>query len=301
VRLFLLFSALCVVSFPAAAQQKGESQIHDYGFGWTNEAAQIDQYIKERSMREDGKIEPRLLHVSLVREDYMDDGDQFAIKLTAPDTVTGCVDFSPIEYEASFIDPYYLDIKVKHYKMEEITSQAPHLECPVSYRRAQALIPLSKKDLQSRGTKQIKFRTDSITEYYNLEIDGAKITLTPQSMAVFKADIDSDSKTIALDMDDTKRLTLVVPMVREGEDVYDQLVSFANTRGLSVEPDTSNVLKTRPDRNSIIVMDANGAMGAMMERGAMQEVGQISISRPVQTPQGVRNTKIPLTVFAKPL
>lgn len=306
-----VFVLSVLLAGPAFGQSVYESQIHDYGFGWTNDAAALDQYVKERNMRAQGEIIPDKVVMYLEREPYMDDGDQFALKFVVPESVTGCIDYSPIEYEANFVDPYYLNIDIKHYEEIKVSSDAPHLDCPRTYRRPEAVIPLSRKDLQARGTKQFKINGKNFRKVLNVAFEDNKVILREQPGLLGVGLIQGREIKIdhyEMDFDDAKRLALFVPMSRDGEDLYDQLVNFAGMQGLIVEDKTligdpawEGIKSTKPDRSYIIVMDRDGRLTSQFTDKEMREVGQISVLRPVQTPNGVRDANIPLTVFAKPL
>ncbi|MEM6782030.1 MAG: hypothetical protein AAF569_09230, partial [Pseudomonadota bacterium] len=175
----------------------------------------------------------------------------------------------------------------------------PHIDCPGTYSRAEAMIPLSKRDLMTRGTKQIKFRTENITEYYDLDLNGNEITLSPQSMAVFKADVDRLSQKLTYDMDHSKKVQLYVPMARSDDDLIVDLTQFAQMRGLSPVP-RENVSVQDP-KNIIVVEDTKGVLTNSLKTEAVQEVGSVAVIRQVRGENGIQDTRVPLTVFAKPL
>lgn len=297
-RLFLL-SACFLLSTPALAQSAPETQFFDHGTDFVNDAAELDRILKELSMEERNEIKPNEVLVSLFQEDYMDLSDQFAIRLTVPQVVSGCYEFTPLEYEASFIDPYYLDIKVKHYRRDLIKMENPHLDCPGTYSRAEAMIPLSRRDLMTRGTKQIKFRTENITEYYDLDLYDNKVTLKPQSMAVFKSELDWLTQELQYDMDHKRKVQLYVPMARADDDLILELHQFAQMRGLV--PVEEGKVKVEDPKNIIVVKDEKGALINTLKAERIQEVGSIPVTRQVRDENGVHDTTIGLTVFAKPL
>lgn len=298
-RPFLLFSACMIASMPAFAQQKTETQFFHHGTDFVNEAAELDRLMKELSMHERGEIKPREVHVSLMQADYMKPDDQFAIHLVVPDVVAGCYELSPLEYEASFIDPYYLDIRVKHYRRDLIQSSQPHLDCPGTYSQAEAMIPLSKRDLMMRGTKQVRFQTESITEFYDLDLHGNTITLRPQSMVIFKADIDRLTQDMTYDMERHKKVQLYVPMARSDDDLTMALEQFAQSRGLM--PVDMGKVSVQDPKNIIVVEDRSGGLSGSLKDTKVQEVGSIPVKRQVRGENGIQETSIPLTVFAKPL
>lgn len=113
---------------PAAAQEI-DSQISTAGSTYHNETAEAMKRAQQESMQSKGFIKPTTLNVSLVRYDYMED-DNFGIQMVVPDVVSGCWEFSPIEYEFTFIDPYYFDVKVKHYQRKPIEVENINGDCP---------------------------------------------------------------------------------------------------------------------------------------------------------------------------
>src|SRR5690606_16769107 len=115
---------------------------------------------------------------------YMD-ADQFGLQMSVPDVVSGCFEVTPLEYEARFVDPYYLDIKVKRYR--RVPLPGTPATCERQNKMSTAMMALSKSDLQQRGTQEIRFSTGAATDSYKVEIDDSKIELVPRSMLVFKA------------------------------------------------------------------------------------------------------------------
>lgn len=288
------FGALALFSVASSHALAQESQIHDYGTGFVNEAAEIDKVFKSLSMQSRGEVEPKEVQVSIVQEDYMEDGDQFALRLMVPEAVTGCYKISPLDYEASFIDPYYLDIKVNFYRVDQIETDAPHIECEKGYKVSSASVPLSVKDLRARGTRQIKFRTKNVTEYYDLSLQDNQVLLRPQSMRIFKAAIDSRSGVLAHDMAAPSKLHLYVPAAGENDDLSDQLATFAQAKGLAVGSDAAT-----QSNNMILVRDDRGNLVDELRGAQVKEMGTLYVERQYRGENGLGQTKVPLTVFAK--
>src|SRR5690606_2187448 len=98
----------------------------------------------------------------------------------------GCWQLSPLEYESTFIDPYYFDVKVKHFQRHKLDVSNVNGDCPVGNQMSSALIVLNKKDLEKRQTRQIRFSTGYVADYYDVAITDNTIQLRPQSMVVFR-------------------------------------------------------------------------------------------------------------------
>lgn len=289
-----LLSSLCLLVFAAPAAM-AESQIHDYGTGFVNEAAQVNEFLKSMDMKNRGEIVPQRIIVDVVREDYMNEADEFALLLSVPDVTQGCYTLSPLEYEASYIDPYYLDIKVKHYRRELLKTDAPHLDCPGQYSRAQALIPLSRRDLNNRGTQEIKFSTSAATDTYMLVFGDDYVELKPESTVVFQPESEQLGQGFVFESS-VQTVELYVPQAQDGDNVAAGLSDFALQKGFLPVQSGGH---SDTDDETLLVRDEQGVLGSRLDDNDSQGVGQIYVSRKVRAENGVVDRKVPLTVFAK--
>ncbi|MFA5591784.1 MAG: hypothetical protein WC989_00525 [Micavibrio sp.] len=279
---------------PSRAQE--ESQTYDPTFtGRSNEAADYIRSMQRQSMQKQGFIKPDEVHVSLVRHDYMED-DQFGLQMAVPDVVSGCFEFSPLEYEANFNDPHYLDIKVIHYRRIEPQGGAQAGRCDRQNRMSTAIMVLSRSDLQKRGTQEIRFTADAGTDKYQILWNGSAIELRPLSMMVFKGRPLSGplNDRIRLGFNGDSVVALHVPMAESGDDVDAQIHQFAMHRAMAPAQDGGN-----GDSGGRIYYfyDQGGHIASQIGEEGYGELGTIMISRPMDGPGGRKLVQKELRVF----
>lgn len=295
--LVLTLLGLTALSAPVMAQEK-ENQIHLRGSTFKNPAVDEIRRLQKESREKNDFVKPSTIEVSVVKYDFMDE-DQFGILMAVPDVVSGCFDISPLQYEATFIDPYYLDIRVKDYLRKTVESNNVASGCPTGNKMATALMVLNRSDLQKREIRQIRFSNGMVSDYYDIAWGDKTLSLKPQSMVVFKAkNLEGDMKDhIALGFDDSTRIALHVPMAHKGEDVKAAVTKFAAQNGLS--PDTDNSESRNPSGSPVFYFnDISGRLLAQIGEDSHAQVGQIMVGRPYDGPNGRETTAVPLTVYA---
>lgn len=295
--LVLTLLGLTALSAPVMAQEK-ENQIHLRGSTFKNPAVDEIRRLQKESREKNDFVKPSNIEVSVVKYDFMDE-DQFGILMAVPDVVSGCFDISPLQYEATFIDPYYLDIRVKDYLRKTIESADVATGCPTGNKMATALMVLNRSDLQKREIRQIRFSNGMVSDYYDIAWGDKTLSLKPQSMVVFKAkNLTGDMKDhMEFGFDDSTRIALHVPMARKGEDVKAAVTKFASQNGLS--PDTDNSESRNPSGSPVFYFnDISGRLLAQIGEDGHAQVGQIMVGRPYDGPNGRETTAVPLTVYA---
>jgi hypothetical protein len=295
--LVLTLLGLTALSTPVMAQEK-ENQIHLRGSTFKNPAVDEIRRLQKESREKNDFVKPSTIEVSVVKYDFMDE-DQFGILMAVPDVVSGCFDISPLQYEATFIDPYYLDIRVKDYLRKTVESDNVASGCAAGNKMATALMVLSRSDMQRREIRQVRFSNGMVSDYYDIAWGDKTLSLKPQSMVVFKAkNLEGDMKDhIALGFDDSTRIALHVPMAKAGEDVKAAITKFASQNGLS--PDTDNSESKDPSGAPVFYFnDVSGRFMSQIGEDGHAQVGQITVGRPYDGPNGRQMTGVPLTVFA---
>ena len=285
--LLAALAPLCALAQEAA----NETQIYDPTFmGRTNAVADRIMEQKQRSLADKGFIKPRTVEVSIVRHDYMED-DQFGLQMAVPDVVSGCFDLTPLEYEAKFIDPYFLDIKVKHYR--RLVGENGGASCDAKNKMSTGVMVLSRADLARRGTKEIRFSTENGSDTYKIILDGNRLELVPESMVVFRARNLSGALNdrISFQFKGSQMVTLQVPMAENTDDVSGEIMQFAAMNGLSPAPDAP------ASRKIFYFMDQNGSMASRIGPDGYGEVGQIVVGRPYDGAGGRKLVRKNLTVF----
>lgn len=281
----------------AFAQEK-ETQVYAPGSTFKNEGADVIRALQRRSLSDNGFIKPSVVELSLVHYDFMDPEDQFGVLMTVPDVVSGCWDITPLEYEATFIDPYYFDVKVKDYQRRKIETQDVQFECPAGNKMSSALIVLSKKDLQKREIRQIRFSNGSIADYYDIMASDKSISLIPKSMVVFKAKELTGAKKdrMTLGFNNSGQVALHVPMARKGENIKEQLVKFAQMRALTPVEGAQGAYSESGGFTGYFNDDDGHILGTIGEEG-YAELGKITVGRPYDGPKGRVLTPVPLQVY----
>lgn len=295
------FLALSGGFTPVLAQDDSlpEQMTYDPQFsGWVNQSAEQIRAAQRASLSDKGFITPSEVQVAIVHYPYMDD-DQFGIQMAVPDVISGCFTLTPLEYEAKFTEPHFLDIKVKKYRRVTPEGSAATRKCDNNNKMSTALMVLSKKDLQEKGTQEIRFSTESGTDNYRLILTEDHLELIPRSMMMFKAqNLGGPLKDrILYSFASDKMIALQVPMAQPGEDLSDAIVMFARTRALTPANPDSPVTWSGNGMATYYFYDDNGHIIDQIGEDGYAEIGQIAVNRPYDGPEGRTTTPVNLSVF----
>jgi hypothetical protein len=287
--------------FPALAQDEDlpEMMTYDPTFtGIPNEAADYIRGLQKQSLVDKGFIKPQMVQVAIVHHPYMEE-DQFGIQMSVPDMVSGCYTLTPLEYEAKFLDPHFLDIKVKKYRRVPPEGTSAQAKCDKQNKMSTALMVLSRKDLQARGTQEIRFTTEVASDNYKVILSDTHIELIPRSMVIFKAQpLGGPLKDrIIYTFASSKMVALQVPMSGSGENLYEEIRSLAYSRGL-VPANNGEVAWNGNGRATYYFYDDSGLVISRITDGGYTQLGTIEVNRPYDGPEGRSETPVPLTVFA---
>lgn len=295
---FTLFAlSLCLFALPAAAQDD-EQMIYTPGSTFKNEAVNEIRRLKKESLAENNFIKPDKIEVALVKASFMDE-DQFGVLMSVPKVVSGCWELSPLQYEATFIDPYYLDIKVKDYQRTAIETDNVSSGCPSGNKMSTAMMVLNRSDLTKRGTQQIRFSNGVVTDYYDIAMTDRDLSLKPQSMVVFKAkNLEGPMKDhMTFGFAGSDRIALHVPMAHKGEDIKAAITRFASQNALTSDAD--NPMSYDDSGAPVFYFkDISGRMVSSIGEDGYIDVGSITVGRPYDGPNGRTLTGVPLQVFA---
>lgn len=299
----LLFVICLMVSVPSMAQDNVESQIFvPPGSTYFPKAEAQAKALKRASLPPKQTIKANEIIVSLVHYHYMEP-DQFGLLMKVPNSVSGCFEVSPLEYEVKFVADTYMDVTVKSFRRKTIKTQNPEFDCNKKSQTVTGLIVLNANDLKKRGIKEIKFNNGSARDVYNIAYKQDSITLTPQSMTAFKA--------MGLSGPDKDRLTyfysnenlvaLHVPMALDNDSVKQAVNNLASKNSLMPVKNHED-LDTNGNLNGnghvYYFMDPRGKTLSMLNDDGYMELGAIRIPRPHINEGGRTTIPISLKVFA---
>lgn len=232
-------------------------------------------------------IPARIINVSLIHPDYME-AEQFGILMKVPNAMSGCYDVSGLEFETSFIDGNYMDIKVNGYRRTPIKTKDVSFDCNVGTKVISAMIPLSTNDLRDRRIRQIRFNNGSVEDNYDISINDANITLTAERPLAFKA----MGNTLVHNFGGAGIVALHVPMADKGDDIAQVVKNFAHKNALTPA-------ENKPSENNVFYfMDESGKTLSQLSADGYIELGTISILRPYNSGEGLRRLPVPFKVFA---
>ena len=296
-----LLATVFAAPLPAFAQAEDlpESTTYDPTFSGVPVAGDHIREMQAQSLADKGFISPSVIQVAVVHHSYMEE-DQFGIQMSVPDMISGCYALTPLEYEAKFTEPYYLDIKVKKYRRIAPEGSNAQSKCDTQNKMSTALMVLSRKDLKERGTQEIRFSTEAGSDTYKIILDDPRLELVPRSMMVFKAQSMTGplKDRIVYTFSGSRVVTLQVPMAQSGEDLSEEIASFAITRGLAPAGDGQKTSWNDNGRASYYYLDQTGLLTSQLTPDSnYAQIGTIEVSRPYDGPEGRSETLVPLTVF----
>ncbi|PZQ44926.1 MAG: hypothetical protein DI551_09125 [Micavibrio aeruginosavorus] len=302
-RLFLI--ALCLsttfAALPSYAQDENlpENMTYDPAYtGWVNKTAEDIRAAQRASLADKGFIKPNVVQVAIVHEPYMED-DQFGIQMAVPDMISGCYSLTPLEYEAKFTEPHYLDIKVKKYRRVPPEGSSAVRKCDQQNKMSTALMVLSKKDLMSKGTQEIRFSTEVGVDNYRVILDENHLELIPRSMMIFRAQNMAGplKDRILYSFQSDKMVALQVPMAKPGEDLTNQILKFAQTRAMTPADPSKPAQWTGNGMAIYYFYDQNGHIIDQIGKDGYAEIGKVSVDRPYDGPEGRTTAAQELSVF----
>lgn len=287
----LLLTLLCLI--PTAAIAQGNQVFVRPGDEYVNETLEMLKAQKQQIEDKKGYIKPQTLYVSTVKYDYFDDG-QFGILIDTGDIITGCWKLSPLEYEASFTEQYYMDIKVKHYKRDPMEGN-----CPKGNQTVSALIVLNKADMRKRGIKQIRFSNAVAQDRYEISFYNDRVELKPLTQIAFKASgLTGSNEDRIIHYDGQKGvIALHVPMAKNSDALNNVILSIARRNNL--EPLDDHLSKRyNANQRTFFFMDSDGSITSKLGSDHYTEIGTIDVKRPYDGPYGRTEVDAPLKVFA---
>lgn len=298
-RIFLLIAlSLIMFSQPVIANDGVESNVFlPPGTDYENKAAILNQILKQQSFEKNNKIEVNKVLMSLVHYHYMEP-DQFGILMKTANSETGCFDVTPIEYEASFIDNNYMDIKIKDYRRTKVKTQDVTFDCDQKSKVITGLVVVSATELQERGIRQIRFSNGEFRDHYDVTFLPDSIRLKPQSMIGFKAEeLVGPNKDYMVHYFTDKALVAVhVPMAQDSDNITQKVRNLAYQRALQPVYDQEGI-DTSGEGNVFYFKDPTGRSLNNLNEDGYVELGSIEVLRPYVGTKGREGIPISLKVF----
>ena len=283
---------------PTHGQTGTEQQTYvPIGTNWENTAAETSKRLKQRSLKGGNAISAGVVNISIIHPNYLE-SNQFGLLLTKANSFSGCHEYSPLEYDASYIENYYMDINVKHYRRNVKETQNPEFDCDTKSKVISGLIILNVDDLKRKNVRQIRFGNGQSRDTYNVSITENSVRLTPESMVAFKAQNlqGPDNTYIEYHFTDSKLLTLQVPMAQQGEDIIQSVRNLAYSKALEPVFERDG-LDTSGQNNVFYFTDPEGKTLEQLGPEGYTEFGTISVNRRYDGPNGRVGMPTPLKVF----
>ncbi len=293
------FALLLILSFyvtlPVQAQE--QQTFVPTGINWDNTAARTSRVLQQRSLSSSNAIPAGIVNVSIVHPDYLDP-NQFGLLISKANSITDCHDYSSLEYQAKYIENYYMDIDVSHYRRTLNETQNPEFDCDKKSKIISGLIILSADELKRKNVRQIRFSNGNARDTYNVSVTQNAVRLTPESMIAFKAqNLQGPDKTyIQYNFVDKSLLTLQVPMAEKGEDITQAVRNLASKSALQPVLDRAG-LDTSGTNNVFYFTDPNNRAAERIGADGYAEFGTINVMRPHDGPNGRTAMPTPLKVF----
>lgn len=269
------------------------------GTNYSNDAALIDRINRKSTNIKDPDIQ-KVTEVLLefVREDYMED-KQFGIRMKIPENMTGCFEFSPLEYEASFIESTYMDIKVKNFRRKPIDTKNASYDCDKRNKAVSTMVITSADELERRRIQKIRFSNGQKTDYYQVRLYDDYIQLIPESMVIFKfpnISKGAEPKVTHHFRGEDVIIALHVPMAKENDNISDAVRQMAYKQALIPVSSVDGIRISSP--NVFLFKDSNGSFLDGLNKDGYKEVGTIQVMRPYLSDRGLARTPVDLKVFA---
>lgn len=299
---YILFFALTVLLCPissAMAQDPAESHIFMMpGTDFENHGENVREYLKRKSFETTDRMPVGVIYTSIVHPEFLEP-HQFGLLFQKANSETGCFNYTPIQYEASYIEHYYMDINLKYYRRGRTDTQDPTFDCDQKSKVVSGMIVLNAKELADKKIRQIRLGNGNVRDPYDVTVTADRVRLTPQSMIAFKAVglTGPDKRYLEYHFADKTLLTLQVPMAQNSEDITDAIHALGKQQSL-VPVIERDGLDTSGENKVFYFTDPNGTTLDQMGENGYVEFGAITVTRPYDTAQGRVGTPVTLKVFA---
>lgn len=291
-----LLSTILLLSITSHAFAQGGQIFMPPNSSYKNEDLARQQEQQARENAEKGFLRPGVLDLSLVSYDYFEP-EQFGILINMPDFVSGCYKYSPLVYNASFVDNNYMEVAVQHYKREKIVTRNPNKDCPGGTQAVSALVIINKDDIMDRGINEIRFSNGTAIDRYSVLYHQDRTELVPMSKVAFKPKgLQGYAKDRLIHYKTQEGIVaLHVPMIAPDDDIGDAINAHAKEMGLTAIDHSEQFQSTA---KTFFFKDASGAALSSLGDQDFIEFGEISVKRAYEGSEGLSETNMPLRVFA---
>lgn len=275
-KLIAIPSLFCALALPAV-KAAAESQIFNHNTGYVNELEETSKALQSIEERQMGYVRPRAVFVSLVRVPGMDE-NQVALRLSVKENIQGCFAVTPLDYELGLQDKGagYMDIEIGPYQ------RSVDRDCRNESRDPSATIPLDRQTLED--VRHIRFKSEFVTDRYDVTLTGDTLTLVADSMFVFKPKGD-----LLFDFLPENTVALTAPMAQNSGKIRNALIALGRSRGLA-RRDSAN--------GKLLFIDESGSISRQLSTGGEVEIGTVAETRLFDGLNGLEKKSVPLQVYA---
>lgn len=295
--IFLTLLSLFMPLLLSLAAQAQEDQIFVApGVAYDNAGHTIRRQLQEQSFHAANKYPVGTVEMSIIHPSYLE-ADQFALLLKKANSMTDCYEYSPLEYEAKFIEDIYLDINVSFYRRNLKSVKNPAYDCNTTSKVISGMVVFSADDLRQKNVRQIRFNNGNVRDIYDIVITPDSIRLVPQSMVAFQGVglKGVDKNYLEYKFADAQKIALKVPMAQDGEDVTKAVRDLAYRSAL--EPIFAENGSSLDEDNIFYFNDPNGGTVGQITDDEPVEFGTITVLRPYDGPEGRVGLPVNLKVF----
>lgn len=265
-----------------------ESQTYDGIGARTNNP---DAAFMTRDSRPADYIVPKSVNVSLAPSG--NSAKEVGLRFTAPETVNGCWDISPIQYTHGMVAPHYFDVTLTHYTRNQGA-------CSGVNRTASATVPIEKKLLDEGKIKVLRLTIGATTDRYTVDYNKGRLEILPLSQAIFKTAGTLTHNFGRSGTGKNRLIALIVPAAPKGTDTHQAIADFAGMRGLTPAPEsaTSSLPHTNGGTSVYYYYDSGKQLGDQVG-SEFSPVGSTTLPLTYDLPDGRGQDFAGAPVYAK--
>ncbi|MCB1532658.1 MAG: hypothetical protein KDJ35_07300 [Alphaproteobacteria bacterium] len=175
-------------------------------------------------------------------------------------------------------------------------------DCTQSMSTIYTDIVLNRDDLIENNVRRLTLANDFGVEHYAVEVSESALTLHAESNPkLFKPNTHIPGKDpLVYYFYPENTLVLSVPQAKPDQDIYEQVKNLATRRGLiPLQSVVKDFRVLDEDRKVFYFVDQSGRMAKDLTPGQKKPIGQVSIQKMYQGPNGPYATDLNLNVYAR--